>query len=286
MEQIIVNTQLEYDSIPPFFNGLIIVKGKIKIYGSASVVAHESARVVAYESASVVAHESASVVAYESARVEARGSARVEAYESARVEARGSARVEARGSARVEAYGSASVEARGSASVVAYESASVVAHESARVVAGQYVAVHKMSNHIGDIQAINIIIVPPITTPTEWCLYYGIVINEDIALVYKAVRDNYISAHGTSYAPGQIPIAGDWDGGVAECGGGLHFSPRPVMAKEFDNIATKYIACPVAIKDMRNPRLDDQYPNKIKAARCAGPVYEVDEWGEKIVTDS
>ncbi len=57
------------------------------------------------------------------------------------------------------------------------------------------------------------------------------------------------------------------------------------MAIEFDSKATRFVACPVALADMRAPRADDRYPAKIKARRVYGPIYEVDRYGTPLVTE-
>lgn len=77
--------------------------------------------------------------------------------------------------------------------------------------------------------------------------------------------------------------APDWDGGHAECGGGLHFSPHPALALEFDSSATRFIACPVALADIRPPHATDGYPAKIKARRLCGPIVEVDRYGKPVL---
>ena len=37
---------------------------------------------------------------------------------------------------------------------------------------------------------------------------------------------------------------------VAECGGGLHFAGSPVAALEFNETATRYVACPVRLDEI------------------------------------
>lgn len=128
--------------------------------------------------------------------------------------------------------------------------------------------------------------VPPVTTVEGWCDYHGIEVKDGIATVYKAVRDDYQSAHGLLYAPGTTPVAPDWDGGRAECGGGLHFSPSAAGAKGFDPDATRFLACPVRITDIRPPKSDDAYPEKVKASGCCGPVVEVDLWSQPVTREA
>lgn len=119
-------------------------------------------------------------------------------------------------------------------------------------------------------------------TPVEWAAFYGAKLDGPVMTLYKAVRADYRSAHGFLYQPGTTVEAPDWDAGDAECGGGLHFSPHPLMALEFDAEATRFLACPVALEDIRAPRANDTYPHKVKARRTCGPVYEVDRLGRPV----
>jgi hypothetical protein len=119
-----------------------------------------------------------------------------------------------------------------------------------------------------------------IDSPKDWCEYYGVAVKRGIAVLYKALNADFTSPHQFSYSPGTTPEAPDWDGGKQECGGGLHFSPSPAMAREFHREAVKYVACPVALKDIAiHPNGD--YPQKCKARAACQPIYEVNEDGEK-----
>ena len=236
-----------------------------------ALAAHDNGR-----SERIVVVGSAHVVASGSAHVVASGSAHVEAWDSAHVVAWGSAHVVAWGSAHVVASGSAHVEAWGAVQVRAY----------ARAVALAATATVVVSAHGCDVTVTGIgvvVRVPAVVTPEAWCDYHGVTMVGGIATIYKAVRDDYRSARGAVYAPGGTCEAPDWDGGREECGGGLHFSPRPAMALEFDAAATRFVACPVALSDMRAPNEGDAYPHKIKARRC-GPVVEVDRDGTPLAT--
>ncbi|MFO0919463.1 MAG: hypothetical protein U0872_14280 [Planctomycetaceae bacterium] len=69
-----------------------------------------------------------------------------------------------------------------------------------------------------------------------------------------------------SYTPGSVPVAPDWDGGEKECGGGLHFSPHPVMTEEFISDPKRFCACPVLLSDIAvHP--DGYSPQKVKGPR-------------------
>ena len=148
--------------------------------------------------------------------------------------------------------------------------------------ASYMVAVHKHSQRAVVIGGVVIKVQAP-TMPAEWADYYGAQITEGVAIVYKAVRGDLRSARGFQYALGATAEAADWDDGRVECGGGLHFSPTPLHALSFDSAATRFLACPVALADMRAPHALDQYPEKIKARRICGPIYEVDRYGKPVV---
>ena len=173
-------------------------------------------------------------------------------------------------------------KAWGSAHVVARGSAHVEAWGSAHVVASKWTSVRKMQHHTGKIEGGIVILEPEITSAEDWCAYHGVVVKNGVAILYKAVRDDYRSQHEFIYPPGGGCECTDWDGGDAECGGGLHFCPSPATAKIFDDEATRFLACPVALADMREPRVDDSYPIKIKARRVIGPIVEVDEDGKAV----
>jgi hypothetical protein len=119
-------------------------------------------------------------------------------------------------------------------------------------------------------------------TPKDWCDYYGVKVERGFAFLYKAVNDDYKSPRGTSYMPGTCPEAPDWDGGVRECGGGLHFSPSPRMAMEFHSEAKRFLICPVKLTEMA-VHFDGNSPQKCKAKRVAKPTQEVDINGNLII---
>jgi hypothetical protein len=83
---------------------------------------------------------------------------------------------------------------------------------------------------------------------------------------------------------GAVVVCPDWNN-KAECGGGLHFSPTPRHTRDFNGAAARYVACPVALADMRAPAENDEYPQKIKASRICAPCFEVDIDGEPVVTE-
>lgn len=84
--------------------------------------------------------------------------------------------------------------------------------------------------------------------------------------------------HGTSYRPGTSAEALDWDP-APSCGGGLHFSPRPFMARKYVS-GSRFVACRVKLADVV---VIDDYgtSDKLKARSCT-VLFECDEDGLEI----
>ena len=119
-----------------------------------------------------------------------------------------------------------------------------------------------------------------ISTPEKWCEFYGVEIIGDHAILFKGVNETFHSAYGADYTPGTATTARDWDGGVKECGCGLHFSPCAAMTKPFNSSAVKFVACMVLLSEMAvHP--NGSYPEKVKAHRCWN-WYECDADGKQI----
>jgi hypothetical protein len=240
--------------------------GTFTIDGSASVWAYDSVTVRAYGSASVWASGSVTVWASGSVTVRASGSASVWAYDSVTVRASGSASVWASGSASVWASGSASVRAYGSASVWAYDSVTVRA--------SAFVAVHIHGDTPrvdGGVQ----IRVPHLTDAAAWCNYHDIPGDGETVVLFKAVRDDWRSAHGTSYASGAAPVADDWEPSRS-CGGGLHLVARPWEGCRYDSEASRFVACRVRLDEVVVIDVE-----KVKVPRVL-ECFEVDIDGEVV----
>ena len=216
------------------------------------------------------------------------GSATVEAWDSATVRAGGSATVRAGGSATVRAWdsatvragGSATVGAGGSATVRAWDASQVQAFHHSRITASDHVAVTRRSKDAKVTGGV-VIEIPPINTPEAWCDFHGAEVKDGVAVLYKAVGDDYVSSHAFAYVPGTTPEAPDWDGGKEECGGGLHACAHPWEARQFNSFATRYIACPVRLEDIAVHE-NAAMPNKVKFRACCEPCWEVDVDGEKV----
>jgi hypothetical protein len=191
------------------------------------------------------------------------------------------------GSAQVRASDSAQVRAYGSAQVRAYGSAQVTAYGSAQVTASRYVAVTRHAGRYGTpvVEGGVLIDIPRPRTAEEWCELHDVVVADGIATLYKAVGDDFTTDHsraaGIAYTPGTSPEAPDWDGGKAECGGGLHFVARPWEGLRFNPGAKRFVACPVALADIAVHE-DASDPGKVKASRICGPIVEVDQDGTPV----
>jgi hypothetical protein len=261
---------------------------QVRAYGSSQVTAYGSSQVRAYGSSQVTACDSSQVRAYGSSQVRAYGSSQVTACDSSQVTACDSSQVRACDSSQVRAYGSSQVTACDSSQVRAYGSSQVracgssqvTACDSSQVTATKYVAVTQQDKQ-AKIKGGVLIKLPTIRTAHQWCDFYDVPIKAGIAILYKALRNNYKTSRGFLYAPNTTPSAPDWDGGEQECGGGLHFSPKPFMALAFDNEATKFMACPVLVKEIKVHK-NPSFPGKVKAPRIFKPCYEVDINGNKL----
>ena len=214
-------------------------------------------------------------------------SPRVESWESSspRVESRGSSSPTVvsmgsssptvvsmgRSSPRVESWGSSSP------TVVSWESSSPTG--SVGKFSILVLSVHDKAT--ANIPGATILPVLKITTPAEWCEYYGATVEDNAATLYKAVNDNYCSDRGFSYAIGSTPEAPDWDGPARECGGGLHFCSTPSASKNFYVNATKFVECKVLLEDLVVHE-NAIYPTKVKGRRVCAPIVEVDIDGNPV----
>jgi hypothetical protein len=229
---------------------------RVRVLSSAQVTASGQVHVWAWGQAAVTGLEDSAIEAWGSATVMATGSGTVEARENAIVLAGGTV--------RVRAVGGAMVRARGRAQIEATDGVSITRHSRAATVSGGRVT-----------DAVRF------ATPQEWCEYYGVEVNDGVAILFKAVDEDFNSYHGMSYRPGTEPRAPDWDGGERECGGGLHFSPRPTFALPRPTDSMRFVACPVRLEDIVVFPQGD-YPDQVKAPAVCAPVYEVDEDGTPV----
>lgn len=192
------------------------------------------------------------------------------------------------GSPTVVANGSSQprVVANGSSqpTVVAYGICQLKVSGKVKVTAGALVAIAVLSGK-PDITGGGFVSRKDLSTPAAWCEFYGVQVTNGVAVVFKGTDENFQSFRSgplgrVSYAPGTVPVAPDWDGGRYECGGGLHFSPRPLATLEFSP-SKRFLACPVALSDMAvHP--DGNSPQKCKARGLHVSAWEVDRDGNPL----
>ena len=148
---------------------------------------------------------------------------------------------------------------------------------SGRVAATAIAVVRDHNGKGAQIEGATILPAVDIKSPAGWCEWHGVDVVDGVAVLFKAVHDDWQGPHrgGVTFEPGSTPVAVDWDG-RAECGGGLHFSPSPGHALAYLTQPAHFVACPVAVAEAV------VIGDKLKARACAGPVYEVDRRGRRI----
>lgn len=112
--------------------------------------------------------------------------------------------------------------------------------------------------------------------PRRWLEHHGVRIERGYAVVYKAVRTDFVSPHGVRYAPGDRPAAKDWHD-RAECDGGLFFWPTPRQANSYLRNG-RIVACRVRVDHLVTIGIE-----KCKAPRCT-VLYECDPAGNRLCT--
>jgi hypothetical protein len=121
--------------------------------------------------------------------------------------------------------------------------------------------------------------VPPLNNAESFFDFYRVDVKKGKAVVYKLLHANFVSGHGTTYQPGTLATCPDWNA-RAECGGGLHFSPRPFMARKYSN-GTRFVACEIEVDGAVVINDFGSKPDKLKAKFCK-VLYECDADGEKV----
>ena len=218
----------------------------VDAWDNSSVVAWGNSSVVARDNSSVVAWGNSSVDAWDNSSVVARGNSSVVARDNSSVVARGNSSVVARGNSSVVARDNSSVDARGAAGVHAYGYGTVKA--------GPHVAVwlHRADATVEggvliDLTAVNL------DDTGQWLAYHGIEVVDGRAVLYKAVDADLMAGHHhrpTTYTVGVELVASDWRDDHA-CGGGLHLSPNPAMARDYFVDAERYLRCTALVEDIR-----------------------------------
>lgn len=201
---------------------------RVTALGYATVNACDDATVTAFGDATVTAFDDATVEAAENAKVRARGNSIISAYDHATVSAGDHATVMACGRAYVDAYGSATVKA----------GTCVTVHVHSKTVAHQGGVIIDMTT----IDANN---------PETWCAMNLVEVDEDgQAHLYKALDADLNAGHNyrlTHYPIGHVVDDTVYWADNNKCGGGLHASPTPWLAKTYYKEASRFVevCCPV-----------------------------------------
>jgi len=149
------------------------------------------------------------------------------------------------------------------------------------VTATPHVAVHLHSANVSVEGGVVIDVTEVNKTTESWLEHHGITVTDGKAIVYKAVTDDLRSGMNFRYPIGATVADPEWRDDH-ECGGGLHFSPLPVQALSYHSEATRFLACEVAVDDVR-------VIDGLGAAKCKAPsarvLYEVDLDGKPVTAE-
>jgi hypothetical protein len=292
-ERVEVRTQAELEKV--------LAKGNIPIcVGNGRFVLRGSSHAVLWGSSHAVLWGSSHAVLWDSSHAELWGSSHAVLRGSSHAVLRGSSHAELWGSSHAVLWDSSHAVLRGSSHAVLWDSSHAELRDSSHAelrdsshavlwdsshaeLRSPLVAVHKQINSWSKPKVTGkgvVIEVLPCKTPEEWCERYGLKVSRGAATLYKALDADLKATRNFAYPIGETVAAPDWDGGVAECGGGLHFSPSPAHALDFNREAKRFVACRVKLADIAVHE-DATYPAKVKAKRCR-VLYEVDRRGEKV----
>ena len=156
-------------------------------------------------------------------------------------------------------------EANGASVIVRAEGSAVIA--KAGPLATVYVYSAKVTvggGRVIDMTAINEL------DPATWCEFNGVDVEDGEAILYKAVDDNLQSGRGFEYTIGESVTCSDWTDNN-DCGGGLHVSPTPVIARAYFPWATRFLEVRVPLEGVR-PILGSDPKVKFKTGRVVREV--------------
>jgi hypothetical protein len=255
----------------------------VMAYDESTVMAFSKSTVMAHDKSTVMAHGNSTVTAYDESTVMAHDESTVMAYDESTVMAHDESTVRAFSKSTVMAHDKSTVTAYDESTVRACGESTVMAYSESTVTAWSHTAVHL---HSGGARIDGGVLIDHTTldesVPSVWAAYHGAQITGDTVTVYKAVRADLESAHGTLYEIGSEVSCDDWLD-TDECGNGLHFSPSPAQASDYDSQATRWLECTVALSDLRP--LTDGDTAKAKAPRAV-VVREVDIAGRALSSSS
>lgn len=190
------------------------------------------------------------------AMVKVSGDVMVRAFENALVNALDNSTVRAWDCTTVVAYGSATVSAGDHATVRAWNRVSVAAYDDATVKAGTCVPVHVNSKNVTHQGGVIIDMTTiDVNDPETWCAMHLVEVDEDgQAHLYKALDADLNAGHYyrlTNYPIGHIvDDTANWVDNN-KCGGGLHVSPTPWLAKTYYKEASRFVEVCCPVEDLR-----------------------------------
>jgi len=252
----------------------------VEACGQSTVEAYDQSTVEAYDQSTVRAYGQSTVGAYDQSTVRACGQSKVEACGQSKVEACGQSTVEACGQSTVEAYGQSTVRAYDQSTVRAYGQSTVEAYDQSTVEAyGNAGCIIHSPNAKAKGNILDLSKYPQ--TPEDWLKSYGVEIKSGYAILFKGTQKDFGTRNNVKYVPGSRVIAPGWLEENIECGNALHFCPAPFICKRFIEEPKHFVACKVAVKDIRVYQGTPSYPDKIRAKQCEA-LYECDINGNEI----
>ena len=181
----------------------------------------------------------------------------VTAFGDATVSAGDHATVRAWDNSTIRAYDHATVSAGDNSTVRAWDRASVNAYSSATVKAGTCVPVHVYSKNVTRQGGVVIDMTTiDVNDPETWCAMHLVEVDEDgQAHLYKALDADLNAGHNyrrlTNYPIGHVvDDTANWVDNN-KCGGGLHVSPTPWLAKGHYEEASRFVEVCCHVKELR-----------------------------------
>ena len=281
MDIIEVRTQAELDAALKLADTFVVCVGGgcFTLYDQSTATLHCQSRATLYDqsTATLTGQSTATLHGQSRATLTGQSTATLHGQSRATLYDQSTATLTDQSTATLTGQSTATLTGQSTATLTDQSTATLTGQS--RATGSKYTAIHV--NGKARARGGHIIRIPVIRTPKQWCEFYGVSVSGGVATLFKAVNGDFTFPRGVNYAPGETPEAKDWDGGVAECGGGLHFSPRPSAALEFHPEARRFVACPVLLKDIvvHNPA---EFPQKVKAKRVCRPCYEVDIDGKPV----
>ena len=264
----------------------------VRAYDNSTVRASGNSTVTAYDNSTVTASGNSTVTAYDNSTVTA--------YDNSTVRVFDNSTVTAYGNSTVRAYDNSTVRASGNSTVTAYDNSTVTASGNSTVTASDNSTVRVFDNSTVRAYGNSTVRVFDNTVTIEAALMYSVIImiacvcqikrkKKTVNIIKTKKADHYTKNEFTDIYPadkngnvtlyksvnpdtlcdfytGKIKYHGvvtcpDWDGNKdLQCGNGLHLSPRPEMALNYNR--GKLLVCEVNKKDFV------VYPSDITKVRC------------------